>query len=166
MPIMKKLRTTALAIAATGAASAALAAPALAVPLDPVNVSGAGGHAHFGTGCVAGGPPAGNGTLNWNEDLAAGTVDPQLTGQLCLQNTTATVQAVIISYDNSHVEINRVDSLDSTGNGGALNQFAVNLSGPVFNSAAMNHVHVQLQRQTPAGAWVDIPGATEILNYP
>jgi hypothetical protein len=133
-----------------GAASAALATPASAA--DYFTLSGDGDLTHFGTNCAAAGPPAGDAALEWNEDVAAGTVEPQMIGDICLPTPSLGVQAqLIMEYRNNNHDVvaTRLSQL-KTGTGG-LNIFNVNRGGLVFNSASINHTHVRLlsDRGTP-----------------
>jgi len=171
----------AAAIAAAAIAAAALAGSASAIPnktvlkLDPFSTTDR--HVQFGQqgSCAANLPPGGNANLDWREDLGDGTVQPKLTGSVCVQNNTGTYRVALELYylDSTpgpftqHVKIAQSFSLGATGNGAALNSFDVNLQGPKVLSAAIHHAHVQLQQQV-GGVWQNVPGAGTVstVDYP
>jgi hypothetical protein len=109
--------------------------------------------------CAANQDPAADADLDWRENLAEGTVQPKLTGSVCLQSTTGTYRVALELYylGPAHVKIGSYHSLPAMGNGAAVNDFAVNLQGPKVLSAAIHHVHVQLQKQV-GGVWQDVSG--------
>jgi hypothetical protein len=164
---MKGIRGAALAILTAGIASAAFAGPAAAVGGAPdlFTISGSDGLTYFGTNCATTGPPLTDAALVWNEDTTAGTVEPQVTGDICLQAPSLGVQTqVILEYrNNNHVVVATRPGVIRTGTGG-LNTFGVDRGGLVFNSASMNHTHVRLlsDRGTPGVlhdvgmAWQDL----------
>ena len=92
---------------------------------------------------------------------------------MCLQSTTGTYRVALELYyldpprRHAHVKIGQSHSLPATGNGAAVNDFAVNLQGPKVLSAAIHHAHVQLQQQV-GGVWQDVSGADTFgtANYP
>jgi hypothetical protein len=145
--------------------SAALAVPALASPNDPVAAIDGPNHTYqFGGGCASGAAPAAGGNIDWRENGAQTTVAPRLTGDLCLQNTMAEFRVALEYRDNAHALIGRYTSSPATGNGSALNTFAVNVAGPRLASAAMNHVHVQIQQRI-ANQWQNV-GPARVALYP
>jgi hypothetical protein len=86
----KAIRNVAAAIVTAGVASAALAAPASASPLDMFSLDA--GTTQLGTNCVG---PLGDAQLDWRENLAAGTVRPLVTGDICLHNTNRQARVVL-----------------------------------------------------------------------
>lgn len=161
----KKALSSVVAAIATAIVASALAVPALAAPNDPIAAIDGPNHTYqFGGGCAAGAAPTLGGNANWRENAGQTTVSVLVTGDLCLQNTTAQFRVALEYYDNSHVRIGRYTSNPATGNGSSLNAFAVNLAGPRLASAAMNHVHVQIQQRI-ANQWQDV-GPARIANYP
>jgi hypothetical protein len=158
------------AAVAAAIASVALAGAAFAVPNDsigPLNPDPVNNNPQFGTGCSAGAVPSGVGNLDWNENAAQTTIQPKLTGDLCLQGTTNTYRVALELYFTDggfHSLVSSSTSLPATGNGAALNAFAVNLNGPKLQSAAIHHAHIQIQRQD-AGGWTNVGGAA-VVSYP
>jgi hypothetical protein len=131
---------------------------ALTPPSDPAVQLGGQGSCQAGVA-----PPAAS--LDW-QDTTAGTTQPKLTASVCLQNTTNTYRVALQLYyldptpapgASNHVMISESTSLPATGNGAAVNDFAVNLQGPKVLSAAIHHVHVQLQQQV-GGVWQNVTG--------
>jgi hypothetical protein len=169
--------TLAAAIAATAIAVAALAGSAFALPndtivkIDPFSLTDH--HVQFGgtASCVANQSPSANANLDWRENVADGTVNPKLTGSLCLQSTTDTYRVALQLYvldttpgpGATHVLISESHSLPATGNGAAVNDFSVNLQGPKVLSAAVHHVHAQLQEQV-GGVWQNVPGGNTTFS--
>ena len=138
--------------------------PGLGRADDPVNINTAGNTFQFGTGCAPGMAPL-DGNLNWRENAALTSTAPLLTGDICLQNTNATVRVAVEHYDAvTHALITRNASLPLNGNGGPLNTSTVSVGTSPILTPPGGHVHVQLERQTAAG-WVPIAGAVEIINY-
>jgi hypothetical protein len=168
--VSRKLICAAAAIA-VAALALALAGSAAAVPNDTILKMDSDPNHTFqfgGSGsCVANQPPSADGNLDWREDLVAGTVNPRLTGSLCLQKTTGTFRVALEYYydiNGAHDKIGTYGSLASTGNGAALNSFSVNLSGPVVLSGPIDHVHVVIQQQV-AGVWQNV-GSARVVDYP
>ena len=76
---MHRIHRTIGAVMAAGALAAVVAAPASAVPPSTCSRSiPSSGATHFGGDCLNGGLPVSDAVLDWNEDLAAGTVEPQV----------------------------------------------------------------------------------------
>ena len=92
-----------------------------------------------------------------------------MSGNLCLQKTNGTYRVELRYYylDASlgHQLIATSDSRSLTGNNGALNQSAVNLTLPRVFSAAIHHAHLQIQKQDTSGAWTDVSGAVATMDY-
>jgi hypothetical protein len=172
----KRICAAVATMAAMAVAAAGLAGPAFAVPNDTITKIDTDPNHTFqfgGSGsCVSNQAPTADANLNWREDLTAGTVQPLLTGSLCLQDTTNTyrVNMELFYLDSTpgpgatHVEIGEYSSLQAAGNGGALNSFSVNLSGPKVNAANVDHAHITIQ-QLVGGVWQNV-GVTRVADYP
>jgi hypothetical protein len=154
-----KFATRLMAIAAAGLASAALAGAALASSsssLAPYN--GPGNEYQFGTGCTAGKALTVGGTINWHENTSAGTIAPEVDGNLCLQKTKDTYRIALVYYvsPTNHTEIGRYYGGKTVGNGSSLQTTAVAKQGPRVDSSAMDHVHVVIQKyDSSTSTWVD-----------
>ena len=111
--------------------------------------------------CSAGGVPVAA-SLDWQDPVGGTTTQPKLTASVCVLNTTNTYRVALrlfyLDPTLGHVMISESTSLPATGNGAAVNDFAVNLQGPKVLKAAIHHAHVQLQQQV-AGVWQDVTGA-------
>ena len=164
----RAMGNVAAAVVTAGVALAALTAPAMAATFDRVNIesSNVTHEFQFGDTCTAGAGPTSSGDeVDWQQNAALTTVAPLLVGNLCLQNTTAEARVVLEYRDSNHVVIGRYGSNPAFGNGSSLNAFAVNRAGPRVTSAAINHIHVQIQKRV-AGQWQDVAGAVAFLDYP
>ena len=119
--------------------------------------------------CAANQDPGADADLDWRENVAEGTVQPKLTGSVCLQSTTGTYRVALELYylgPRSRERSARTSPCPPRA-GAAVNDFAVNLQGPKVLSAAIHHAHAQLQRQV-GGVWQDVGGADGDggANYP
>jgi hypothetical protein len=169
----RAMGNVAAALVTAGVALAALTASAMAAPFDTVNIdsSGVTHEFQFGDTCTAGAAPTSSGDEgDWRErGVPPATVSLRVRGNLCLQNTTAetrvSVEAYEIDANGAHILLNRSNSLPSLGNGGSLNQFAVDVSTPRLTIAAFDHAHVQIQKRV-AGQWQDVAGGAEVITYP
>jgi hypothetical protein len=177
----KWICTVAAAVAAAAIAAASLAGSAFAIPNDVVvkmdPFSATDRHLQFGQqgSCAAGQAPGGDANLDWQQNLNAGTIQPKLTGSVCVQSNTGTYRVALELYhlDSTpgpgvqHVKISESFSLDATGNGSASNSFDVNLQGPKLLFAAVDHAHIQLQQKVN-NVWQNVPGANTVrtVDYP
>lgn len=131
------------ALASATIASSASAQQALGDP-DLFTLSPTSWETKFGTVCQVAGDPLSDAALVWNLD-AAGDITPQVTGDICVQPLSNSVQAQIVIeyYDDDHEVAATRLSKKKTGNGG-LDVFPVDRGELTFGSANIDHVHVVL----------------------
>jgi hypothetical protein len=165
-------RRIALAVVAAGLIAGALAAVAMAVPNDPVfRINSAGNTFQFAGNvagqedCSSNQAPLTDGNLDWHENVMAGTVQPELTGTICLQNTSHEARMVIEPRDANDAQITRHRGPSFVGNGADLNTATVGLQTPPYNAATMSHVHIVLEERAVGAANWTVVG-TRTASYP
>ena len=145
----------AAALAAAALGVAALASPASALPIDNVTLDNGNHKFSFGNGCAAGAGPAMPGTVDWDNNANNTSAAPEILGTLCLQNTTADARLHVIYHTSTGDQITHFRTLTSTGNGGSLNQFAVNDKGSRVSYQSLAHLHVDLEKNNGSGWTVE-----------
>src|SRR5262249_49415804 len=133
---------------------------------NSISFDTAGHTAQFGGTCTAGAAPS-VATADWQQ--SGDTIQLNVNGQICLQKTKDTYRVELQYYylDSAlgHVLVAKQDSRAITGNNGALNTSAVNLTLPRLQSDAIHHAHLQLQEQDPAtGTWTDVTNVYASMN--
>jgi hypothetical protein len=169
----RAMGNVAAAVVTAGVALAALTAPAMAAPFDTINIdsSNVTHEFQFGDTCTAGAPPTSDGDEgDWRErGVPPATVSLRVRGNLCLQNTTAETRVSVEAYQigalGQHILLSRSNSQPSLGNGGSLNQFAVDVSTPRLSNVVFTHAHAQIQERVN-GQWQNVPGGAGVISYP
>jgi hypothetical protein len=157
-------KTCLTALAAAGLASGALAGTALAAPIDTMApYNGPSNEFQFGAGgtCAAGTALTAGAVIKWHENKSAGTVAPEVVGDLCLQNSPNTYRIALVYYDTSAhgTELGSYYGGKTTGNNSSLQTTAVAKQGAKLSSSAVTHVHVMVQEfDSATSTWSDVSG--------
>jgi Flp pilus assembly protein TadG len=151
---MLKQSKLAAAVVTAALASAAFASAASANPIDSFTINSAGNMYQFGSTCSIGAPPSPSATLDWRNNAAGTSGAPQVSGTLCLQNTTDETRVKVLYHDSTGGQITRFVSPSLTGTGGPLDTSAILDGGPRINYATLDHVHIDVEHRAPGGNWI------------
>jgi hypothetical protein len=151
---MLKQFKLAAALATAAIASTAFVSAASAAPIDSFTLNSAANMYQFGNSCSIGAAPSPSATLDWRNNAGGTSGAPQVSGTLCLQNTTDEARVRVLYHDASGATITRFFSPSLTGTGGQLDTTAILAGGPRINYGTLNHVHTEIEHRVPGGNWV------------